>query len=79
MLSKVEFAPMFWGPQKTSQWNQRLCEMHKHTLHELMAFNEPDVSGHELCMEQVNPWKSNGVRFRSPAIVWNFLVDGVIF
>jgi hypothetical protein len=80
MPSKDEYVPMFWGPSKWSLWSQRLSEMHQRKPQALMAFNEPDVSSQsnmdpnyaaQLYMEQINPWKNEGVRLGSPAIVWN--------
>jgi Glycosyl hydrolase catalytic core len=80
MPSKVEYVPMFWGPAKWDQWNQRVSEMNKNPPKYLMAFNEPDVDSQanmdpyyaaDLYMQQINPWASKGTKLGSPAIVWN--------
>lgn len=79
MPSKVEFVPMFYGPNNWDQWNQRIAEMNKKTPKHILAFNEPDISqtaidpnyAAELFMEQIYPWAKKGVKLGSPGIAFD--------
>ena len=77
---KLEFVPCFWGPSKTTQWNQRKAEMAKSLPKAILAFNEPDISSQSnmspasaasLFKKEIWPYKAQGVRLGSPQIVWN--------
>ena len=77
---KLEFVPCYWGPQYNSQWAQRKREMAANVPQALLGFKEPDIKGQSnldpqtaanLWMQEIQPWKSRGVRLGSPQIVYN--------
>lgn len=79
MPSKVEFVPMFYGPNNWDQWNQRVSEMKKKTPKHVLGMNEPDIAqtaidpnyAAELFMEQVYPWSKKGAKIGSPGIAFD--------
>ncbi|SNX81408.1 uncharacterized protein MEPE_00113 [Melanopsichium pennsylvanicum] len=77
---KLEFVPCYWGPRYDTQWAARKAEMNASLPTALLGFNEPDISGQSnldpttaanLWLQEIQPWKSRGVRLGSPQIVWN--------
>jgi hypothetical protein len=73
---------MMWGVSSSawSNWSKRQSEMKSHKVTHLLSFNEPDISSQanmdpnyaaQVFMEQIMPYKYQGIKVGAPAIAWD--------